>query len=126
MKRSRDALPPTLRAGTEVEVFFRLRQDVPCFPVDAEAEEHSPKLPGLVGLLVGQPRIALTDTWIPAQVLADWPPEDASDDESPIRVRHTSALWMDRRGAVSRKASDARYPEQCVWLPGALHPIAPP
>ena len=90
------------KAGEMVEVFHRMERDGEgYFPVSNQAARCL------------KPRFGMTDGWVPAKVLEDWPPPrqtaadvderdgqapGVADKAPPIRVMHTHALWADRYG----------------------------
>jgi len=75
-------------AGSEVEVFYRLTRDGEgFFPVPNQAARCF------------KPRFGMTDGWVVARVLDDWPPPGTpSEDAAPVRVMHTHQLWADKYG----------------------------
>ena len=83
-------MPPTVyRAGTEVEVFYRMERD---------GEGYFPV--ANFGARCLTPRHGMTDGWIGAKLLEDWMPSDPmiSSGKKKVRVVHTHELWSDRYG----------------------------
>ena len=75
-------------AGAEVEVFYRLERD---------GEGYFP-VPNYAARCL-KPRFGMTDGWVAAKVLEDWPPpEDRRGVSAPVRVMHTHQLWSDKYG----------------------------
>lgn len=77
----------TYLAGTLVEVFHRLERDGEgYFPVSNLAARCL------------KPRFGMTDGWVIAKVLEDWPPPQGAQKGKGVRVMHTGQLWADRYG----------------------------
>ena len=84
---------PIYPAGAAVEVFFRsCHTPDGSFPVTSYA----------AALL--RPRVGLTDGWVSARVLADWPPSAETSHAQPIHVCYTHPCWSNRHGQILEPA----------------------
>ena len=84
---------PVYPAGAAVEVFFRsCHTPDGSFPVTSYA----------AALL--RPRVGLTDGWVSARVLADWPPSAETSHAQPIHVCYTHPCWSNRHGQILEPA----------------------
>ena len=73
-------------AGDAVEVFFRIGQDRMGGMIPVQDESSS----------LSRPLVGLTDCWVSAIVLCDWPrPEDAP---APVHVCHAHVHWCTKDG----------------------------
>ena len=139
LETSREAMA-VYRAGTEVEVFYRMERDGEgYFPVTTYAARCL------------KPRFGMTDGWMTARVLEDWPPPSHAGKQSTgsstanggstgaagfgagphpfVRVMHTHQLWADRYGQAldPQRERDMvmNYPACDVRplpMPGAAYP----
>jgi hypothetical protein len=108
---------PIYSAGAAVEVFFR----------SCHTPDGSFPVTSYVAALL-RPRVGLTDGWVSARVLADWPPSAETSHPQPshpqpIHVCYTHPCWSNRHGQIlepaEQKASRAAMEAAAAGAPNA-------